>query len=117
MFTLIGLAGGTFELFFGFANIWVRAGLAMFLYGWALRHIAFNRTLRTSFHISALAAIRGSWLAYVAAGCVLGVALILRRDAIGWLGLAACVVWVTSWAWNLRQAKALADVLESTAMS
>lgn len=36
----MGLATGTFGLFLDFANAWFRVGLALFLYGWALRHIA-----------------------------------------------------------------------------
>jgi hypothetical protein len=111
-FIAIGVGGGIAVLFFDFANIWARCGLALFMFGWALRHVVFDRTLRRRFGISALIAIRAAWLAYTASGCLLAIALVLRRDAVGWLGLAVCVVWVSLWTWSLSRARALAEVLD-----
>ena len=104
----------TFTLFTEFANLWMRAGLASLFYGFALRHLTFNEQMRKWVRLSSISVLRVAWIANIVAGCLCGIGSILVGGAIGWLGVALSVFWVTTWAWILRQSASLIDSLDES---
>jgi hypothetical protein len=95
-------ATGTFALFTDFANPWIRAGLAILLYGYAWRHLAFDEQMRNWVGLSIVSSLRIALIANIVAGCLCCIGSILIGGAIGWIGAGLSVFMVTTWAWILR---------------
>jgi hypothetical protein len=102
---LVKLLIGTLGLLL--ADNWLWVGLAMFMYGMALRVLAFDPWLsgvRHAIRLSTMRAFRISMSLYILAGALAVIGAIASLEP----ALAAFVVaggagWMTIWSWALRR--------------
>jgi hypothetical protein len=97
--TLLPALVGLGFVFTDFANLWLRAGVAVLMCAVTFRRAAFSPISRT--HLEPATVLRICAVAYTIAACLCAIGSIVWGGAIGWLGVFLSL-WIAILGWTFH---------------